>query len=587
MSKKIVIIGGVAGGATAAARIRRLDENAEITIFEQGDYVSFANCGLPYFVGGEIAAKQDLLLQTPRGFKIRYNIDVNTGCKVTEINRAAKTVMVENIATGETFAQSYDKLLLAPGAESIIPESFDKSGLTDDANLKIATLQTVDAAEALKEFANESGAKTAVIAGGGAIGLELAESLRKKGINVHVAEMAQQILPHFDEDMARFAQKHLHSCGVTLHLGAGVVAAYDDPAGGNRAKVRLGNGEEIAADILVFAVGVKPRSSLALDCGLECNARGAIVTDSGMKTSDNDIFAVGDAVETFDFATGEHRTFALAGPANKQARIAADNICAALNKTNTATLGTNAFEAEQVQTDILENNLKYAAEYAGAQGSSIVRVFGLAAASTGMNEKTARSSGLNYEKVFLLAQSHAGYYPGGNSIVVKVLFSLDDGKILGAQLFGGEGTDKRCDVLATAIRMGATATDLTQLDLCYAPPYSSAKDPVNMVGYIAENILTGKVKQFHWHEVAALPQNGTVQKLDVRTTGEFLHGNIPRFTNIPLDELRGRLGELEKSKPVYVHCHSGQRSYLACRILTQNGFDCYNLSGGWFLYNNM
>lgn len=540
---KVVIIGGVAGGATAAARIRRLDENAQIVILERTGYISYANCGLPYYVGGEITDEEELTLQTPASFYARYRIDARVFSEAVRIDRAARTVTVRNLRTGETYAETYDKLLLSPGAKAFVPQG----AKTDDG--RVFTLRTVEDTLAIHRFVRERGPERAVIVGGGFIGLELAENLMRRGVRVTLIQRGEQVLAPFDADMAAFLHIELMRRGVDLRLDESFSAIGTE--GGLTVQTDRGT---YGADLAVIAVGVTPESDLARDAGLALGLKGSIAVDAHMRTSDENIYAVGDAVEVRQSVTGEKALIALAGPANRQGRIAADNICG----------------GDSV--------------YRGSQGSSVLRVFSLTAASTGINEKTARALGLDYDKVVLSPLSHASYYPGAQVMTMKVLFERTGGKLLGAQIVGGEGVDKRIDVLATAIRAGMPAPELKDLDLAYAPPYSSAKDPVNMAGYIIENVMTGKVRQFHVEETDALARENRVTLLDTRTPREYARGHAQGFINIPLDELRERLGEVEKGKPVYVMCQSGLRSYLACRILSQNGYDCYNFSGGYRFY---
>ena len=542
---KIVIIGGVAGGATAAARLRRLDERAEIVMFERGQHISFANCGLPYHIGGVIEDREDLLLQTPESFKTRFNVDVRVMCEVESIDRGAKTVFVKNSLTRESYSENYDTLILAPGGAPIKPPI---EGIDSD---RVFTLRNVADTDRIKKFILEKQPRSAAIVGGGFIGIEMAENLKEAGLDVSVIELSDQVIAPLDIDLACDVHKYLRRQGVSLLLNNGLqrITQQDD---GLSAEVTNGL---VKTDMLILAIGVKPETNLAKDAGLELNARGGIITDKYMRTSDNDIYAVGDAVEVVDYVTGQAAMIPLAGPANKQARIAADNICG------------------------------MPSEYGGTQGSAVIKVFDMTVASTGINEKTAKRLGLDYDKVFLWSPSHAGYYPGASQMSMKIIFEKGSGKILGAQIAGFDGVDKRCDVLAVAIRAGMTAYDLIKLELCYAPPFSSAKDPVNMAGYMIENVINGLVKNFHWHDVSALPRDGSVTLLDVRTPQETARGGIEGFQSIPLDTLRGRIGELDVSKPVYVHCQSGLRSYLAARILSLNGFDVYNLSGGYRLYN--
>ncbi|WRS28295.1 FAD-dependent oxidoreductase [Oscillospiraceae bacterium MB08-C2-2] len=542
---KTVIVGGVAGGASAAARLRRLDEKGEIILFERGEHISFANCGLPYYVGGVITQKSALTLQTPASFNGRFCVDVRNFSNVTAIDRTAKTVTVQNTQTGESYTESYDKLVLSMGAEPIRPPlpGVELEG--------VFTLRNIPDTLAIRQYIEEKKPASAVVVGGGYIGVEMAENLMEAGLSVTVVELADHLIAPLDFDMAVDVHRYLASKGAVLKLNNGLKSIEKAE---NGLSVTLSDGQ-VEAGLVLMAVGVRPESALAKDAGLEVNARGSIVVDEHMLTSDPDIYAVGDAVESTDFITGQKGFVPLAGPANRQGRIAADNICG------------------------------IPSTYGGTQGSAILKVFDMTVAATGINEKTAKAAGLHYDKVFLYSAPHASYYPGGSPMSLKVLYEKPSGKLLGAQIVGFEGVDKRCDVLATAIRLGATAIDLTRLELCYAPPYSSAKDPVNMAGFVMENDLTGKVKTFHWHDVAALPRDGSVTLLDVRTVGEVAHGKIEGFINIPLDSLRERLDELDNSKPIYVHCHSGLRSYVACRILAGHGFDCHNLSGGWRLYN--
>ena len=540
---KVIIIGGVAGGATAAARIRRLDERAEIVMLERTGYVSYANCGLPYYVGGTIADEDDLTLQTPQSFYCRYRVDARVGHEAIAIDRAGKMVTVRELATGRTYQERYDKLLLAPGAKPVLPPAAQ----TEDR--RVFTLRTVEDTFAMHDYVVGQKPQTAVVVGSGFIGLETAENLVDRGVHVTLIQRGGQVLAPLDADMACFLHAELVRNGVDLRLST----PFEGLETGEKVRV-LTNRGTIEADMAVIALGVVPDTALAKETGLELGQKGSIVTDSHMRTSDRDIYAAGDAVEVRHFVTGAKTLIALAGPANKQGRIAADNIC--------------------------DGN----SEYRGSQGSSVVKVFSLTAAATGINEKTARAAGLDYDKVVLSPANHATYYPGAQVMTMKVLFERGSLRLLGAQIVGGAGVDKRIDVLATAIRAGLTADLLKDLDLAYAPPYSSAKDPVNMAGYLIDNLVAGRVKQFHFEDVASLPRDGSVTLLDTRTPLEYARGHAEGFVNIPVDGLRGRLGELDRAKPVYVMCQSGLRSYLACRILTQNGFDCYNFSGGYRFY---
>jgi len=544
---KILIVGGVAGGASAAARLRRLNEKAEIILFERGEYISFANCGLPYYIGGEIKEKSALTLQTPESFNATFRVDVRVQNEVTAIDREAKSVLVTNLMSGEKYTESYDKLILSPGAAPILPNlpGFNSS--------RVFTLRNIPDTYKIKNYIDSDQPQSAVVVGGGYIGVEMAENLRAAGLAVTVVEMVNQVIAPLDYDMACDVHNHMRQKGVNLLLSNGVQAIEEND---NGLTITLTQGA-LQADMLIMAVGVKPETRLAKEAGLELNARGGIIVNEQMQTSDENIYAVGDAVEVTDFVTGEKAMIPLAGPANKQGRIAADNICGLPSR------------------------------YKGTQGSAILKVFDMTVATTGINEKTAQRLKLDYDKSFTFSGNHAGYYPGAVSMSIKILFEKTGGRLLGAQITGFEGVDKRCDVLATAIRAGMTAYDLAELELCYAPPYSSAKDPVNMAGFVIENILTGKVKNFHWHDVNALPKDGSVILLDTRTKIEYENGHIEGFTNIPLDDLRGRLKELDQNKKIYVACKIGLRGYVAARILTQNGFEAYNLSGGYRLYRSI
>lgn len=545
--RKVLIIGGVAGGASAAARLRRLDEQAEIIMFERGEYISFANCGLPYYIGGEIKEKTALTLQTPQSFNARFNVDVRIFNEVVAIDKASKLVAVKNTKTGETYNETYDDLILSMGAEPFKPNI---KGVDSE---KVFTLRNIPDTFKIKGYIEQKAPKSAIVVGGGYIGVEMAENLKNAGLDVTIVEMLDQVIAPLDYDMACDVHNHIKSKGVKLMLGSAVQAIEDN---GANLTVMLNNGQ-LQSDMLILAIGVKPESSLAKDAGLNVNERGAIIVNANMQTSDPNIYAVGDAVEITDFVTGLKGFIPLAGPANKQGRIAADNICGIKS------------------------------EYKGTQGSAVLKVFDLTVATTGINEKTAKKLGLNYDKSFTYSASHASYYPGAVSMSIKVIFEKGTGKILGAQIVGYEGADKRCDVFATAIRAGMTAKDLTNLELCYAPPFSSAKDPVNMAGYVIENIISGKVKNFYWDEIEKLPKDGSVTLLDIRTKLEYENGTIDGFKNIPLDELRSRLEEIDKNKPVYVTCQVGLRGYVGARILSQNGYDCYNLSGGYRLYSSI
>ena len=541
---KVVIIGGVAGGATAAARLRRLDEQAEIVVLERTGYVSYANCGLPYYIGGVIQDREDLTLQTPESFRSRFNVDVRVGQEALAIHPEAHTVDVRRLADGTQYTERYDKLILSPGAHAIRP------GVPGEDDPRVFTLRTVEDTFRIRDYVEQAGPRSAVVVGGGFIGLEMAENLTHAGVRTTLLQRGKQVLPPLDFDMAQQLHVCLREKGVDLRLEA-KVTGFEPRRDG--LYTILEGAEPIPADLVVLAIGVQPESDLARRAGLTLGVKGAIVTDEHMRTSAPDIYAVGDAVEICSTVTGQRANVALAGPANRQGRIAADHIC-----------GRDS-------------------AYPGAQGSSILKLFDLTAAATGLNEKTAQAAGVAYDKVVTYSASHASYYPGSTNMTLKVLFAPADGRILGAQIVGRDGVDKRIDVLACAIRAGLTAHELTQLDLAYAPPYASAKDPVNMAGYVIENVRAGLVRQHHWDQVAGLPRDGSAILLDVRTPGEVASQGPVRedAVNIPLDDLRGRLNELDRDREIYVNCFSGLRSYLACRMLSQHGFRCSNLSGGW------
>ena len=539
---KVVIIGGVAGGATAAARLRRLDEQAEILVFERSGYVSYANCGLPYYIGGVIEDPEALTLQTPESFFSRFRVDMRVRHEVTAIHPEKKTVSVKNLETGEEFEEAYDKLLLSPGAKPTQPR-LPGVGLP-----MLFSLRTVEDTFRIKDYIKAHHPRSAVLAGGGFISLELAENLRELGMEVTIVQRPRQLMNPFDPDMAAFIHSEARRHGIRLALGH-TVEGFEEKNGG--VDVLLKDTAPLHADMVVLAIGVTPDTALAREAGLELGLKGSIVVNDRMETSVPDISAVGDAVQVKHYVTGQDAVISLAGPANKQGRIAADNICGGDSR------------------------------YLGSQGSSVIKIFDLTVAATGLNETNAKKAGLDVDTVILSPMSHAGYYPGGKLLTMKVVFEKTSYRLLGAQIVGYEGVDKRIDVLAAAIHAGLTAIQLKDLDLAYAPPYSSAKDPVNMAGFMVENLAKGLVKQFRIEEVDSLPRDGSVTLLDTRTAEEFAGGHIDGFVNLPVDELRERLGELDKGKPVYVICQSGLRSYVACRILAGYGFDCYNFSGGF------
>lgn len=542
---KVVIIGGVAGGATAAARIRRLDEQAQILVFERSGYISYANCGLPYYIGDVIHDKEELTLQTPESFYARFRVEMKVRHEVTAIHPDRKTVTVKNLESGELFEESYDKLILSPGARPTQPRL---PGVGLD---KVFTLRTVEDTLRIREFIDRHHPKSAVLAGGGFIGLELAENLREQGMEVTIVQRPRQLMNPFDADMASFLHSQVRRHGVRLALGH-TVEGFEEKEGG--VDVLLKEEEPLHGDMVILAIGVTPDTALAKEAGLELGIKGSIVVNDRMETSVPDIYAAGDAVQVKHSVTGQEALISLAGPANKQGRIIADNICGGDSR------------------------------YFGSQGSSVIKVFDMTAAVTGINETNARKAGLDVDTVILSPMSHAGYYPGGRVMTMKVVFEKGTYRLLGAQIVGYEGVDKRIDVLATAIHAGMSAIELKDLDLAYAPPYSSAKDPVNMAGFLVDNIADGVLRQWHLEDLEKLPRDGSVTLLDVRTAGEYGCGHIEGFRNIPVDELRERLDEIEKGRPVYVICQSGLRSYIACRILEGNGYEAYNFSGGYRYY---
>lgn len=542
---KVVIIGGVAGGASAAARLRRLDERAEIIVFERSGFVSYANCGLPYYIGGTIAEKRELTLQTPESFWNRFRIRVKTRHEALAIDPAAKTVTVKDLSTGKTFTEGYDKLVLSPGA---MPTRPPLPGIDSE---KIFSLRTVEDTLRIHDYVRREKPQSAVLVGGGYIGIEVAENLRELGLDVTIVQRPKQLMNTLDYDMATFVHAKLREKGIRLELGRSV-SGFKERDG--QIFTLIDGQDPLPADLVLLAIGVTPDSGLAKQAGLALGIKGSIVVNDRMETSAPDIYAVGDAVQVKHAVTGQDALIALAGPANKQGRIAADNICGLDSR------------------------------YRGSQGSSIIKVFDLTVASTGLTEKAAASAGIDADCVVLSPGSHASYYPGARPMTMKVVFEKQTFRLLGAQIAGGEGVDKRIDVLAVALHAGMRADELKDLDLAYAPPYSSAKDPVNMAGFMVENLKRGLVRQWHWDEEPSLARDGSITLLDVRTAAEYERGHIDGFRNIPVDELRERLGELDRDKPLYVICQSGLRSYIACRILAQEGFDCRNFSGGYRFY---
>ena len=508
---KVVIIGGVAGGATAAARLRRLDEQAEIVVFERSGYISYANCGLPYYIGGVIEDPEALTLQTPESFFTRFRVDMRVRHEVTALHPDRKTVSVKNLETGEEFEEVYDKLILSPGAKPAQPR-LPGVGLE-----QLFTLRTVEDTFRIKDYINAHHPKSAVLAGGGFISLELAENLRELGMEVTIVQRPRQLMNPFDADMAAFIHGEMRKRGVRLVLGH-TVEGFEEKDGGM--DVLLKDEAPLHADMVVLSIGVTPDTGLARDAGLKLGIKGSILVNDQMETSAQDIYAVGDAVQVKHAVSGQDALISLAGPANKQGRIAADNICGGDSR------------------------------YVGSLGSSVIKIFDLTAAVTGLNERNAKAAGIETDQVVLSPMSHAGYYPGGRLMTMKVLFEKGTYRLLGGQIIGYEGVDKRIDVLAAAIHGGLKATELKELDLAYAPPYSSAKDPVNMAGFMIDNIAKGNLKQFHPRDVAEVPRDGSITLLDVRTPEEYENGHIDGFANIPVDALRERLGEIPDKKPV-------------------------------------
>jgi len=546
MKKKIIIVGGVAGGATAAARLRRISEDTEIILVERGEYISFANCGLPYYIGETIKDRSKLLVQTVEGMSERFKLDIRNQSEVISIDTENKSVTIKNLQTDELYTETYDKLLLSPGAKPIIPPI---PGLNE--NDTLFTLRNIPDTDKIKSYVDSKEPKKAVVIGGGFIGIEMAENLVDCGIEVTIIEMANQIMAPIDFEMASILHKHLKEKGVNLILENGVQSFAE-----HGKKVILSDGTEIETDMTILSIGVRPENELAKGAGLELGERGGIVVNEYLQTSNQDIYAVGDAVEVVDYINGQKAMIPLAGPANRQGRIAANNI-----------MGKNE-------------------KYQGTLGTSIAKVFDLTVAATGNNEKTLKRLGISYEVVHIHPSSHAGYYPGAAQISLKLIFDKETGKIFGAQAIGADGVDKRIDVIATAIKGGLTVEDLTNLELSYAPPYSSAKDPVNMAGYVATNVLLGDLEQIQWHEVDQIIADGGLL-IDVREAKERENGYIKGSINISLNELRNHLNQIPKDQPVYVSCQVGLRGYLASRILKNSGYNVKNVDGGWKTYSSV
>lgn len=548
MGKRVLIVGGVAGGMSAATRLRRLDEHAAIVVFERGPHVSFANCGLPYYLGGEIADRGKLLVQTPERLHEVFNLDVRVRSEVVRIDRERQEVEVRDLAAGRTYTERYDALVLSTGAAPLVPPipGIDRAGHF--------TLRNLDDTDRIHAWVGQKDARRAVVVGAGFIGLEMAEQLHRRGLSVAVVELLPQVLGPLDPEMVAPIHQELRRHGVELHLGDKVARFDAGPA--LASDVVLASGQVLPADVVILGLGVRPESRLAKEAGLELGDRGGVRVDPSMRTSDPAVWAVGDAVEVLDPVTGTHGLVPLAGPANRQGRIAADGIAGR------------------------------SATYQGTLGTAIVRVFDLAAGTTGANAKTLTRAGVPFQAVHLHPGSHAGYYPGAKPIHLKVLFAPGTGRLLGAQAVGADGVDKRLDVLATVLHHGGTVHDLAELELAYAPPYGSAKDPVNLAGMAAQNVLAGDVVPAQWHEVAELVRQGA-GLLDVREAGEREKGALPDSRHVPLGQLRARLGELDPGREWLVYCASGQRSYTACRLLTQHGYRCRNLTGAYRTWSPM
>ncbi|MED1740155.1 CoA-disulfide reductase [Bacillus swezeyi] len=544
MRKKIVIIGGVAGGATTAARLRRLDEQAHIVLFERGEYISFANCGLPYYIGETIKSREKLLVQTVEGMSKKFNLDIRNRSEVVKINRDKKTVTVNNLAKHHMYEESYDVLVLSPGAKPIVPPI---PGLAEAYNL--FTLRTIPDTDQIKNYIDSQKPKKAVVIGGGFIGLEMAENLAGRGVHVTLVEMSDQVMTPLDYEMAAIVHKHLREKGVSLILKDGVQSFSDKGK-----KVILSSEKVIDTDFTILSIGVTPENALAAEAGLRIGSRGGIRVNDRLLTNDEHIYAIGDAIETSDYVHQQPAFIPLAGPANRQGRIVANNI---YGKQET---------------------------YKGTLGTSIAKIFDLTAAVTGSNEKTLKQHGIDYRVAHIHPASHAGYYPGASPLALKIIFSPHDGMIYGAQAIGKDGADKRIDVIATAMKGDLTVFDLTELELAYAPPFSSAKDPVNMAGFVASNMLEDDLETVQWHEIDQIVENGGFL-IDVREPNERKMGSIKGSINIPLGEIRERLHEIPKAQPIYLACQAGLRGYLAARTLHGHGYQAINLDGGWKTYS--
>lgn len=537
---KVIIVGGVAGGAGTAARLRRNDESAEIVILEKSGYISFANCGLPYYIGGVIKDRGDLLVQTPESFHARFNVDVRTHSEVTGIDTKTKTVTVKNTGKGNIYTESYDKLVLSPGASPVKP-----SIAGADAE-NVFTLRNIEDTYKINDYIKTEKPSSCAVIGGGYIGLEMADNIANLGIKVNIVEAAGHVIASLDEDMAHDIHNHIRSKGAGLYLNTKVTDI-------GKGFIKTGDGKKIDADMVILSVGVRPQTDFIKGSGIKLGAHGEILVNDCLETSVNDVYALGDAIAVKDFVTGKESIVPLASPANKQARIAADNICGGKVK------------------------------YTGTQGTAIAKVFDMTAAMTGKSESSLKALDIPYKKSYTYSASNAAYFPGGKPMFIKLIYSPGNGRILGGQITGTTGVDKRIDQIAAAIRRGDTVYGLEELELAYAPPFSSAKDPVNMAGYVAENVLTGKSDVFYIEDIDSIPENALL--LDVRTHGEFERGTIPGAVNLPLDSIRDNMPQIDKSKPIYAFCQIGLRGYIGERILRQHGFNVKNLSGGYRFYS--